>query len=108
MIPFIFIGSLMLVFTVIPAIVIACGVNKEYAHFDKDGVLTYAIVTENTRHRRKNAIHYETKVKYTGSDGVEHESELWHSDGIDVGTYVNIRYVPGEYDTVLLVEQGGP
>jgi hypothetical protein len=107
MIPFIFIGSLMLVFTVIPAIVIACGVNKEYEHFDKNGLLTNAVVTENTRRRRKNAIHYTTKVKYIGSDGVEHESELWHSDGIAVGTYVNIRYVPGEYDTVLLVEQGG-
>ncbi len=104
MIPLLFIGGFVLIFTVIPAIVIACGVNKEYDHLDRNGLMTNAIVTENTRRRRKNAIHYTTKVKYTGSDGMEHESVLWHSDGIDVGTYVNIRYVPGEYKTVLLVE----
>ena len=106
MIPFIFIGSLMLVFMIIPAIVIACGVNREYDHLDKNGITTDAVVIENTRHRRikSNAIHYTTKVKYFGSDGEEHESMLWHSDGINVGTPVKIRYVPGEYKTVLLVQ----
>lgn len=106
MIPFIFVGSLLLIFMVIPAIIIACGVNKEYDHLDKNGLTTDAVVIENIRHRRikSNAIHYTTKVKYFGSDGAEHESMLWHSDGLEVGTPVKIRYVPGEYETVLLVE----
>ena len=105
MIPFIFIGGLILIFTVIPAIIIAASVNKEYNHIDKNGISVNAVVTENRCSRRKNGpVHYTTKVRYFGSDGVEHESELFHSDGIDVGTYVNVRYVPGEYKTVLLVD----
>lgn len=105
MIPLIFMGSFFLVFGVVPAIIIAVRTNKEYEHIDKNGILVSAIVTKNIRRRRKKyQIYYTTKVRYIGIDGEEHESELFHSDGIAVGTYVNIRYVPGEYKTVLLVE----
>lgn len=104
MIPLIF-SSFFLVFGVVPAIIIVVSTNKEYEHIDKNGILVNAIVTKNIRRRRKKyRIYYTTKVRYTGIDGEEHESELFHSDGIAVGTYVNIRYVPGEYKTVLLVE----
>lgn len=105
MIPLIFFGSMILIFVVIPVFFIARSVNKTHDHFDKNGITTDAIVIDNVGRRKRHSCstHYTTRVVYLGSDGQEHKSELFHSDGIDVGTRIKIRYVPGEYKTVLHV-----
>ena len=89
---------------VIMAIAAFIAVNREEKRFD-NGITVSAVVTENTEYHsmKRNTITTITTVQYFGSDGLEHESKLWHSPGIAVGTEVKIRYIPGEYDEVLLV-----
>lgn len=101
------------VLMVIPALIMMVCALTQYNDIDKNGLCAQAVVLENeqyTPHQYRaysgeTHARYKTTVQYTDDKGKVHQTELWHSDGFEVGAVITVKYVPGKYDRVMPVHE---
>lgn len=106
------ISGLWLLFVIAPIIIIPLfalsSLTRWLQKAKEKGRKTSGTVIEKKAHSKEKHKRYKLLVSYTGDDGLNHLATI---DGdielkdINVGQSVQIIYVPGKYQTIMLVDR---